>query len=497
MRRGKIMKRGVVVGVVVVVLAAGVVGVQQFRGNGAEKPAQWRTAAVARQDLVVSVSGSGSISPASQVEVKSRATGTVTAVYVSEGDRVAKGQVLVRLSDPDAAAAAAASQASLQSAQARLTQAEAERRSQQAQTARSIQQAEASLQAARARLRGVEAGARPEELAQAEAAVRSAASDLDLVNANHARNEQLFQQGFIARQTFDQTAAQVRAAEEQHRIAQEKLRLARSGATASELDEARASVAQAEAALAQARAARLNDEVRAQDIASARASVTQATVALRNSQDRRAETDIRAPVAGLVSDRAVEVGQTVIGGSSTSGTSVITLAVVEPLLAKVMVDEADIASVRPGLDAEVTADALPDQPFTARVQAVSPNSKVETNVVQYEVILRLTGATTGLRLGMTVDAELILMKRENVLTVPRDAVRGDEGKMVLVVKDDELSPTTVAVGGYDGRSVEITSGLTEGQIVYLGEAPSTTTTTPSTTKQTNPFMPAPPGGGRR
>ena len=46
------MKRGVVVGVVVVVLAAGVVGVQQFRGNGAEKPAQWRTAAVAPEGIL-------------------------------------------------------------------------------------------------------------------------------------------------------------------------------------------------------------------------------------------------------------------------------------------------------------------------------------------------------------------------------------------------------------------------------------------------------------
>lgn len=490
------MKRTVVVSLIVVALAAGVVAVRQFR-TGAEKPAQWRTDTVARKDLVVSVTGSGSISPASQVEVKSRATGTVTAVYVSEGDRVAKGQILVRLSDPDAEAAVAEAQATLQSAQARLTQAEAERRSQQAQTDRSIQQAEATLSAARARLRGVQAGARPEELAQAEAAVRSAASDLDLAKANHTRNEQLFQQGFIARQTLDQTAAQLRAAEEQYRIAQEKLRLTRAGATSSELDEARASVAQAEAALAQARAARLNDQVRAQDIASARASATQASVALTNARVRLAETEIRAPVAGLVSDRAVEVGQTVIGGSSTSGTSVITLAVVEPLLAKIMVDEADIASVRPGLEAEVTADALPDERFTARVQAVSPNSKVENNVVQYEVILRLAGVTTGLRLGMTVDADLVLMKRDDVLAVPRDAVRGDGSKMVLVVKDGELSPTAVQVGGSDGRNVEITSGLAEGQVVYLGEAPATTTTNSSTTKQTNPFMPTPPGSGRR
>lgn len=491
------MKRAAVVALIVVALAAGVVAMRQFRSTGAEQPSPWRTATVTRKDLLVTVTGSGSIAPASQVEVKSRATGTVTAVYVSEGDRVIKGQILVRLTDPDSAAAVAEARATLSSAQARLTQTEAQRRAQQAQTARSIQQAEAALAAARARLRGVQAGSRPEEIAQAEATVRSAASDLDLAKANQARNEQLFQQGFIARQTLDQTAAQLRNAEEQSRIAQEKLRLARAGATASELDEARASVAQAEAVLAQARAAQLDDQVRAQDIAAARASVTQARVSLANAQERLGETEIRAPVAGLVSDRAVEVGQTVIGGSSTSGTSVITLAVVEPLLADVMVDEADIASVHPGLDAEITADALPDQTFAARVEAVSPNAKIENNVVQYEVTLRLAGKTTGLRLGMTVDADLIVMRRRDVLTVPREAVRGEESKMVLVVRNGELSPTAVQVGGSDGRNVEITAGLFEGQVVYLGEAATTTTTTTPATRQTNPFMPTPPGGGRR
>jgi HlyD family secretion protein len=491
------MKRMAGVAFIIVVLAAGAVAVRQFRSSGADKPAQWRTATVTRKDILVSVTGSGSVSPASQVEVKSRATGTVSAVYVSEGDRVAKGQILVRLTDPDSEAAVAEAQATLSSAQARLAQAEAQRGSEQAQTARSIQQAEAALAAAQARLRGVQAGSRPEEIAQAEAAVRSAASDLDLARANHARNEQLFQQGFIARQTLDQTAAQLRSAEEQSRIAQEKLHLAKAGATGSELDEARASVAQAEAALAQARAARLNDQVRAQDVASARASVAQAQVSLANARERLSETEIRAPVAGLVSDRAVEVGQTVIGGSSTGGTSVITLAVVEPLLADIMVDEADIASVRSGLDAEITADALPDHTFTGRVEAVSPNSKTENNVVQYEVTLRFVGKTTGLRLGMTVDADIILMKRQNVLTVPREAVRGEESKMVLVVRNGELTPIPVQVGGSDGRTVEITAGLSDGQVVYLGEAASPGATTTPSTRQTNPFMPAPPGGGRR
>jgi HlyD family secretion protein len=157
-----------------------------------------------------------------------------------------------------------------------------------------------------------------------------------------------------------------------------------------------------------------------------------------------------------------------------------------------MVDEADIASVRPGLDAAITADALPGQTFAARVQAVSPDSQVVSNVVQYEVILRLTGPTAGLRLGMTVDAELILLKRDGVLLVPREAVRGDGSKMVLVVQNGELTPVQVQVGGSDGRNLEITSGLTEGQTVYLGEASNSASTTTPGTQRTNPFLPSGP-----
>ena len=71
---------------------------------------------------------------------------------------------------------------------------------------------------------------------------------------------------------------------------------------------------------------------------------------------------------------------------------------------------------------------------------------------------------------MTVEADFILMRRESVLLIPREALRGGQETAVLVANGERLIPTLVRVGGTDGRMVEILEGLREGEFVYLGEA---------------------------
>jgi HlyD family secretion protein len=206
---------------------------------------------------------------------------------------------------------------------------------------------------------------------------------------------------------------------------------------------------------------------------------------LKNAEERLAETSIRAPVSGLVSRRSVEIGQSVIG-SAAGGTPVMTVAVTEPALARVMVDEADIASVRRGLPVEVRADSLPEERFEGEVTAVSPNAQVVNNVVQYEVTVRVGDPGGRLRLGMTVQADFVLLRRANALLVPREAVRGQGATAVRIVDGQELVPRRVRTGATDGRLVEIVDGLREGEVVYVGEARETT---PGQPQQRNPFMP--------
>jgi HlyD family secretion protein len=462
------MKRWWILSLIVVVAGGGLYAARSRTRGQAEAP-RWRTATVTRGNLEVTVSASGSIQPAAQVEVRSRATGVVQEVLVAEGERVTQGQVLVQIDDPDAAAAVRNAQAALAGAFARLRRVEAQRRALMAQDTAQIRQARASLDAANARLAQLLAGPRPEVVAQAEAAVRAAEATLALAQRNHQRNEQLFGDGFISQQQVDQSKAELDQAQANHRSALEQLQLVKAGVTAEEIAEARAAVRQAEAALTQAQAGRLEDPVRRQDIAAARAEVAQARSTLANAEARVAETRIRAPIAGIVVVRSVEVGQSVIG-SASGGTAVLTLAVDRPLLANVMVDEADIAQIRSGLVAEVRTEGLAGETFTGSVRAISPTAQTVNNVVQYEVTVMVDDPQRRLRFGMTVEAEFILLRREGVLLIPREALRGGQATAVLMANGEQLVPRLVRVGGTDGRMVEIIEGLREGEVVYLGEA---------------------------
>src|SRR2546426_7223472 len=122
-KRAWMQPRWMVAGGVIVVVTAGFV-LAQHRGEPAKADAI-RTAQVTRGNIVLSVSATGTVEPASMVEVRSRATGTVTRVLVDEGQRVRLGQVLVELNDPDSRHSVESYRAALRSAEAAVAVAQA------------------------------------------------------------------------------------------------------------------------------------------------------------------------------------------------------------------------------------------------------------------------------------------------------------------------------------------------------------------------------------
>lgn len=477
-------RRGVVIAVVLLAVAAGVVAVGRGRWFGRSEAPRYRTAEVTRGDLLVSVSASGTVEAVSLVEVKSRATGQVRAVLVEEGAPVRRGDVLVQIDDPDARSAVETTRAAVAGAQARVAQAEASLAVTRSSTTTSVRQAEAGVASARARLEAVQRG-RPEEIAQAEEALRQAQASEALARQNLARQEQLFADGFIPRSTLDQARSQHEVAASQVKAAEARLALVRAGGSPQDVEIARAQLQQAEASLAEARNGALQVRLRQEEVAASRAQLAQAQASLRQAQDRAAESRITAPIDGAVVKRSVAVGQSVIG-SAAGGTPVVTLAQLSPVQAKVRVDEADIAQLTHVADIEVTADALPGVLLRGRLLRIAPQPVVEQNVTQYPVTIQIDDPQRRLRLGMTVDAEFVLARRTNVLLVPQEAVRGGESRSVFLVVDGELRPRIIETGISDGRFVEVRSGLRGGEVVYLGTArPSNTTPAPGG----SPFQP--------
>lgn len=166
------------------------------------------------------VSVTGTIE-ATQVDVSVKITGRIVERLVKEGDRVTRGQVLVRLDDSELAA--------------------------------DVKRLEAALRAAQATLRDLEKGARPQEIEDARATVSSAEATRTMTEREYQRTEQLFKQNLIAAQDVDRTRQAHEVAKAQERSARERLALVLEGPRPDQIDAARWQVTQAEAALAQAR----------------------------------------------------------------------------------------------------------------------------------------------------------------------------------------------------------------------------------------------------
>jgi HlyD family secretion protein len=465
------------------------------------RPQGIRTAAVARGDVSVSVSATGAVTATSQVDVRSRATGTVTQVLVEEGNRVTQGQLLATINDPDARAALRESQAQVNQfranvadAQAKLDQARQTLPLTRGQSAASIAQARATVANTKAKLETVKTGPRPEQIAQAKHAVEQAKANVTLAKTTLDRNQQLFTQGFIPRSTLDQSQNQYDVNLAQLHSAEQNLNLLRAGALPSDIAAAEAEVRLAEGQLANAQAGalavnvqRANVEAAVAAVSQAQAQLANAQAAFQNAQERYNEGWVRAPISGIVAKRSIEVGQTVIGGTATNGNSVFTLANVSPLLANVSVDETDIAKIRVGMPVQIRVDALPDASFSGVVERIAPAGVVSQNVNQYTVTVRIEGSTPALRLGMTVDAEFVVAEARRALVVPNEAVRGQHRDLILLVgAREQLTPQRIVAGISNGRVTEIKSGLQEGQTVYLGpvRAPSQAGQQPR-----NPFQP--------
>jgi len=481
------VKRALIAAAILVLIAA---GGWIYRSRTASAPATeaFRTARVTRGNISVSVSATGSVQPYSQVEVRSRATGTVVDVHVQEGDRVKQGGLLLEIDDRDARAGYETAQASLAAAQARLEQSRATLVSTRAQNRTRIAQTEAALATARARLQQLTAGTRPEQLDQSREAVRQAEVNLALARQNLDRARTLFNDGMIPKSQLEQAQTQFDVAQTQVSSAQARLRELQSGSTREEVAVAGAQVREAEAGVAQARAALLQERVLAADVDAVAAQVRNASALAQQARDRLRETQVTAPIAGIVSKLSVQVGQNVIGGVSSGGTLVMTLADTRIIQASVMVDETDIAKVNTGMVVRVTADALRGRTFSGKVRRIAPQSQVIQNVTQYEVIVAIDNPEQALRLGMGVDAEFVVTGRENVLLVPVEAVRGQDAKVLIIVEGETLTPIVVETGATDGRQVEIVKGVEAGQTVYLGPSrqPGGSNTRP---QQVNPFMP--------
>jgi RND family efflux transporter MFP subunit len=253
--------------------------------------------------------------------------------------------------------------------------------------------------------------------------------------------------------------------------AQEELVTVEAGPGSLELTRVQTQVGQAEYNLAKAEAdlAEIEAGPDPKEIEVAQAKVVSAQATLDEARAALKAATMIAPFDGTVISLGSEVGDLI-----SSSTIVVSLADLSNLRVRAIVDETDISKVEIGQEVGITFDAFPGHQFRGQVLEVPLQGTLAQNILTYDVPTSLEGTReVALKPGMTANLSIVVGRRENVLLVPKMAVRqGEDGNVVTV--QDTLQGAEVAVpvqaGLSDGMYVEVIRGLNEGDLVVVDYA---------------------------
>jgi HlyD family secretion protein len=444
--------------------------------------AQATYAMVKRANLRIPVTYSGFVEAAGEFDIKSKASGEVQAILVTEGQFARADEVLIELDKKDEQRNVDRAENALEQATSQLIGARIDLRKRRIDTPLSIANAEKSLESAKSRVPSLEAG---RDLADAN--LQQAKSDLD-----HFRG-------------IDDEAASIRELERfetQWKVSNAQLRQATSQVTVGHLE-----VVIANQNLERARLGELDIERAASALRSAEASYKSAKVSLDEAQQRFKETTIKTPVDGLVIVLAAKLGSKIQSGvtSLTGGTVLARIADLSDVYVVAQVDEVDISGIahlappeaRPqtmramglseGSDdvesyaedagaVEIEVESYPDEVFQGLIERISPQGNPAfNNVVTFDVRVKVVSENRHkLLLNSQAYVNFYVQTRENVLVIPVEAVNIVDGVSGVNIPrpnpppgEDEWKFQPIETGIDDNEFIEVVSGLKNNQKIYV------------------------------
>ncbi len=167
-------------------------------------------------------------------------------------------------------------------------------------------------------------------------------------------------------------------------------------------------------------------ESAALDEANSRAQQVKAKTNLELAEERLKDVTIRAPIAGVIIERAVEVGTIIASASQnvSGGTTLMKMADLAVMQARALIDETDLGRIRAGQEVQVTVEAYPERRFRGEVMKIEPQAVVDQNVTMFPVLVRLDNSEGLLKPGMNSDVQIQIARREDAVVVPNAAIVG-------------------------------------------------------------------------
>ena len=255
------------------------------------------------------------------------------------------------------------------------------------------------------------------QLNSAESRVNVADISLKQIESTFKRDEQLFKQGIMTAEEYDVSKANYMKAKEEYDNAQNALEIVRDG--------------------------------------------------IAKNSKVSSTTQIRSTITGMILHVPVKVGNSVIQSNNfNEGTTIASVADMNDMIFRGNVDETEIGKINEGMPIKLTIGALESQTFQAVLEYVSPKGEEKNGAIQFEIKAAVSLPDTAfVRAGYSANAEIVLKRAENVLTIPESTVefRGDSAFVQLVKQE---KPTQVferhpiKTGLSDGIKIEVKEGLT-------------------------------------
>lgn len=216
---------------------------------------------------------------------------------------------------------------------------------------------------------------------------------------------------------------------------------------------------------------------------------------LADLRDELGKYTVYAPFAGIISKINVEKGD-----SASNGTALATI-LTKKKLAEITLNEVDVAKIKIGQKATVTFDAIEELSISGEVSEIDSAGTVTQGVVNYKVKIIFDTQDDRVKTGMSISASIITSSKTDVIIVPGSAVKSQNGsyyvETVDVVSFDTTNQGTqgvtltevptqksIEIGESNDISIEIKSGLTEGETIVVRTIfPSSTTQTQTTTQK--------------
>jgi macrolide-specific efflux system membrane fusion protein len=450
-----LLKKGAIILIVLLLIWAA--GIKVFGQKSTTS--QYQTATAQRQSIISTVSESGNVSAMSQIDVTSPSTGIIQEVYVKNGQSVKEGQNLFKVKAVATAQEKASAYASYESA---------------------IVSNNSALQAKQAAQATLEKDR--DTILTAQDALNIYKSDPAAANPTTKKS---YTQNEIDDLQSQVTSAQETFTADETKYNQEDTAIAASNAN---LQSAQLSYQATQDSVVTAPT----------DGTVANLSVSQGTSVTASGNSNSSSNNSSSsntPNSSSGNSSSGTSGSSSSSGSSTSnGSTVLVLGNFSQLSVVTQVNEVDIPKIKVGQNATVTLDAYPNQTFVGQVESVDSVGTTSSNVVTYNVYIDLVSPPTSIKPGMTASVAIQTARHDNVITVPNAAVQTANGtSFVRVLKNNQVSTVQVTTGISDDTNTEITSGISEGDIVVTG----TSAATSGSSSTASPFSGGFGGGGAR